>query len=253
MKLTGFATRSLGVCTLAAISLGASSYLSGSARTPAVPPAPVLFSPQDAYNAAELFPKLDARHRWQKDHLGRVSGVRTYKVVNDKNKVVAEEVVTEEYRAPNIENLTSTSQQGSQFVLHRVFQRLMQREKQRVQNDKDPDSLITPENYTLEELGNDKVGGAACLLFRAVPRRKATDLFEGKIWIDIQDFAIVKMAGQLAKNPSFWIKRVDFVREYQNIQGFWLLSRETAVSTIRIFGKETLTIDYQYNAVVSSN
>jgi hypothetical protein len=27
--------------------------------------------------------------------------------------------------------------------------------------------------------------------------------------------------------------------------GFWLLSREEAVSAIRIFGKETLTVDYQ--------
>jgi hypothetical protein len=55
----------------------------------------------------------------------------------------------------------------------------------------------------------------------------------------------VKITGRLAKNPSFWIKRVDFVRDYKKIDGFWLLSREEAVSTVRVFGKETLTIDYQ--------
>jgi len=38
---------------------------------------------------------------------------------------------------------------------------------------------------------------------------------------------------------------VDFVRDYQKIGGFWLLSREEAVSNVRIFGKETLLIDYQ--------
>jgi hypothetical protein len=63
---------------------------------------------------------------------------------------------------------------------------------------------------------------------------------------------IVKITGHLAKSPSFWIKRVDFLRTYQKIDGFWLLSREEAVSVIRIFGKETLTIDYQNYAVNGS-
>jgi len=35
-------------------------------------------------------------------------------------------------------------------------------------------------------------------------------------------------------------------------QWFWLLSREEAVSVIRIFGKETLTIDYQNYTVNGS-
>jgi hypothetical protein len=59
----------------------------------------------------------------------------------------------------------------------------------------------------------------------------------------------VKITGRLAKNPSFWIKRVDFVRNYRKIDGFWLLSREEAVSVIRIFGTETLTIDYKNYSV----
>jgi len=55
----------------------------------------------------------------------------------------------------------------------------------------------------------------------------------------------VKITGHLAKSPSFWIKQVDFERDYQKIEGFWLLSREEGVSAIRIFGKETLTIDHR--------
>jgi hypothetical protein len=35
------------------------------------------------------------------------------------------------------------------------------------------------------------------------------------------------------------------VRNYQKIDGFWLLSREEAISAIRIFGKERLTVDYR--------
>jgi hypothetical protein len=54
----------------------------------------------------------------------------------------------------------------------------------------------------------------------------------------------VKIAGELAKSPSFWIKRVHFILEYAQVGEFWLPSTEQAVSLIRIFGRETLTIDY---------
>ncbi|MFI5096765.1 MAG: hypothetical protein ACHQT6_02210 [Candidatus Acidiferrales bacterium] len=196
-------------------------------------------------STAELFSRLRARHHWQEAHLARLSVVRTYKVENDKNKILAEAVVVVEYKAPGTVTFTSTSGNGSGFVIHRVFQRLMDDEEKRIRINKDPDTLITPENYTLEVVGTDKVAGSVCSVVRAVPKRKETNLFEGKMCIDNQDSAIVRIAGHLAKSPSFWIKQVDFVREYRKIDGFWLLSREEAVSVLRIFGKETLTVDYQ--------
>jgi hypothetical protein len=121
--------------------------------------------------------------------------------------------------------------------------------KSRIRVNKDPDSLIAPKNYTLEVVGTDKIGGSMCSVVRAVPKRKETDLFEGKMWIDNQNFSIVRITGHLAKSPSFWIKQVDFVRDYRKIDGFRLLSREEAVSALRIFRKETLTIDYQNYSV----
>lgn len=81
--------------------------------------------------------------------------------------------------------------------------------------------MITPDNYAFEMLEQERVGSTYCAVVHAIPKRKETYLFEGKIWIDDQDFAIVKITGHLAKSPSVWIKRVDFVRQYQKIDGFW--------------------------------
>jgi hypothetical protein len=74
----------------------------------------------------DLFRRLNARHRWQEARLIRLSGVRTDKLENDKDKVVAEEAVVVEYRAPATETFTTTSEKGSGFVRHWIFQGLMQ-------------------------------------------------------------------------------------------------------------------------------
>jgi hypothetical protein len=246
----------LGVSLLGTMAIGSlSSYPSYPRETVGkqmVAAVPLNSSAAEQNRTDELFSRMTVRHHWQEAHLARLSVIRTYNVENDRGKMVAEEVVVMKYRAPGTETFTSTSEKGSGFVLHHVFQQLMKDEENRVRANKDPDSLITPENYTLEVVGMDRIGSSDCSIVHAIPKRKETDLFEGKIWIDNQDFAIVKITGHLAKNPSFWIKQVDFVRDYQKIGGFWLLLREEAVSAVRIFGKETLTIDYQNYAVNGS-
>jgi len=107
--------------------------------------------------------------------------VRTYKVENDKDKTLALEVVVMEYRAPGTKTFTPTSGRGSGFIRHQVFQRLMQAEAKRVRAKKEPDSLITPENHTLEIIGKGRIGSFDCSVVHAIPKRKETDLFEGKI------------------------------------------------------------------------
>ncbi len=203
------------------------------------------FSAREENGTAELFSRMAVRHVWQESHLVRLAGERTYSVVNGKHRVVAEEVATVKYSAPGAETFTTNSAKGSRFVRNHVFLRLLNAEVKRLRANSDPDSLITPENYNLQTVGMDKIGGSDCLVVHAVPKRKAIDLFEGKIWIDNHDSAIVKITGRLSKSPSFWIKRVDFVRDYREINGFWLLSKEEVVSVVRIFGKETLTINYE--------
>ena len=246
----GFIRLCLGVSLLGILSIGSPfSYSRETVVSQTVAAAPLNSDAGNQNSTAGLFARMTVRHRWQETHLDRLSVTRTYKVQNKKDKIVAEQVVVMEYTAPGTETFTSSSEKGSGFVLHHVFQRLMENEKKRVRADKDPDSLITPENYTFEMVGTERIGSSNCSVVHAIPMHKQMDLFEGKIWIDNKDFAIVKMAGRLAKNPSFWVKQVDFVRDYQKIDGFWLLSREEVVSAIRIFGKETLTIDYQNYAV----
>jgi len=107
------------------------------------------------------------------------------------------------------------------------------------------DSAISPENYSLELLGEQQIGPHHCFVAQALPKRKDKYLFEGKLWIDVDDYAVVRIEGHPAKRPSFWIQRAEFVRQYQKIGDFWLPQRDETVVQVRMYGKKVLTIDHQ--------
>jgi hypothetical protein len=111
------------------------------------------------------------------------------------------------------------------------------------------DSAITPANYTLELIGEDKVRTHPCYVLRASPKRADKYLFEGKIWIDKHDFAVARIEGHPAANLSFWIKRADFVRDYEKVAGFWLPLKDETVVQVRMYGKKILTIEHGDYAV----
>ena len=124
--------------------------------------------------AAGSFFRMTVRHHWQETHLDRLSDNSHLQVTErQKTKLSLNKWWLMEYTAPGTEAFTSSSEKGSGFVLHHVFLRLMQDEKKRVRANKDPDSLITPENYTLEVVGTVRIGSSDCSVVHAVPKRRA--------------------------------------------------------------------------------
>ena len=63
----------------------------------------------------------------------------------------------------------------------------------------------------------------------------------------------MKIAGQPAKKPSFWINRAEFVRQYQKIAGFWLPFRDETSVEVKIYGRRVFTIDHQQYLINADN
>jgi len=193
------------------------------------------------------------RNLLRNQQLQQYSAVRTYEIRNLEGKVAAQAVVRVEYQAPDKKTFSKTSEKGSGIVRHLVFDRLIQSESETSSGREHHNSAITTGNYAFTLAGEEEVGPYHCFVLEAIPKRKDKYLFEGKIWIDAEDFAVVKIAGHPAKKPSFWINRADFVRRYQRIDGFWFPCRDETLVDVKMYGRRVFTVDHQQYVVDPAN
>jgi hypothetical protein len=197
-----------------------------------------------------ILAELVAHNERQSSALLEYTAVKRHQVIDSRGEVYAEEIAHIEYYAPDKKTFVVTSENGWGPNGHFVLDQLIAAEIEATAGGDDRDSSITPANYKLDPLGEQQVGAFHCLVVQAVPKRKEKDLFEGKIWIAVQDYAIVRIEGHLVKRPSFWIAREDFVRQYQRIDGFWLPQKDETSVHVRLYGTKLLTIDH-WNYVVN--
>jgi hypothetical protein len=195
--------------------------------------------------AVQIFNELLAHNALRTATLLSYTASRTYQVVDLEGKVHAEEIGQMEYRAPDQKKFVVTSEKGSALVRRLALSALIASEIETTAGKQHHDSTISPANYTLDLLGEQQVGPYNCFVARATPKRRDKYLFEGKIWIDVEDYAVVRIEGRPAKKLSFWIERADFVRQSQKIDGFWLPQRDVTFVQVRLYGKKVLTIDHQ--------
>jgi len=235
-----FATILTAVC-LAAGAIAAEGPASGQTLSPLTSLSP----PYEGMTGDELFARLLESNQAQDARLQQYSAIRTYRVTGDKGNVYAQEVVRVDYQAPDHKSFQTMSEEGSGLVRDLVLKRLIESESETSSGREHRNSSVKPANYEFSLIGEQDVGSHRCLVVEAIPRRRDKYLFEGQVWIDTSDYAIVRIAGQPAKSLSFWITRADFVRQYQKIGQFWLPARDETLVRVRLYGKKILTIDHR--------
>ena len=192
-----------------------------------------------------IFARLNAQNELRKTGLRDYTALRRYQVADVNGEVQAEKVGRMEYHAPDQKRFVVSSETGSGMIRRMALNPLVSNEIEAGAVKKQRDSSLTPANYTLELIGEQQVGPYRCFVARVTPKRSEKYLFEGTVWIDTHDYAIVRIEGHPAKKLSFWIQRADFVRQYQKIGKFWLPQRDETLVQVRLYGKSVVTIDHQ--------
>jgi len=165
----------------------------------------------------------------------------------------AEMVVKVKYQAPGTKEFEVISQNGSKILIERVFKKLLQGEKEAFDAENQKRIAINQDNYEFAMIGYEEGTRGPCYVLSVKPRTKNKYLFQGKIWVSAEQFAIVKIQGEPAKNPSFWIKDTRIETIYVNVNDFWLPERNHRVTSVRLGGHADFTIEYKDYQVTSAN
>jgi hypothetical protein len=136
------------------------------------------------------------------------------------------------------------SQNGSKVHINHVLVKLLtsEQEAQKEQNRKELE--ISPKNYDFALAGTEHTPGGDFYVLEVSPKGKSKYLYRGKLWVDARDFAVARMQGEPAKNPSMWVSHTQIEYRWAKIGGFWLPVHNESVTQVRMGGKAVLTIDY---------
>ena len=103
---------------------------------------------------------------------------------------------------------------------------------------------ITPVNYRFKYKGFLEQSGKQIYLFELKPRRKSVGLFKGELWLDAKTFMPLKEEGEFVKNPSVFLKKVEFVRDYEIQDGVAIPKHIESKVDTRIVGRADISIDF---------
>jgi len=157
------------------------------------------------------------------------------------------------YTAPDRKDFKVVSQSGSKLLIYHVLLKLLssEQEAQKEQNRKELE--ITPENYNFALSGMEHTPNGDFYVLAISPKGKSKYLYRGKFWVDARDFAVARMQGEPAKNPSVWVSHTQIEYRWAKIGGFWLPVHNESVTQVRMGGKAVLTIEYSDYQITGAN
>jgi hypothetical protein len=157
------------------------------------------------------------------------------------------------YTAPNRKDFEVTSQSGSKLLFNRVLLKLLSSEQDAQKEQNRAELEISPKNYDFALAATEHTPGGDFYVLEVSPKGKSKYLYRGKLWIDARDFAVARMQGEPAKNPSLWVSHTQIEYRWANISGFWLPVHNESVTQVRMGGKAVLTIEYTDYQVTTAN
>ena len=191
---------------------------------------------------------IDAAVKWRVDHIAGYTDTEHYKVFRggSEKTPIAEMVVKTTYRPESGKDYQVLSHSGSSVIYKLLLQPALQTEHDINLPSKVGAAYLTSANYNMQLKSGGPVQqeGHLCWAVAVSPKRKAPNLINGTIWVDVKDFTIVRLEGVTSKSATFVASPAHVMRQYTNISGFAQATHARA-QTDSLFGKVVFTIDYE--------
>ncbi len=120
------------------------------------------------------------------------------------------------------------------------------KEEERAWATRDPlRSAFSTRNYTLSLTDSRQ----AEVDVRLVPKRRETYLLDGRVTLRRLNGEVLRVQGSLAKTPSFWLRDVTLVRNYERIGDHIMLSSLQSIARVRWWGNYQFSMVYTYRVI----
>jgi len=200
-------------------------------------------------DSASVIALVDAAVKDRIDHVESYTVTEHYAVFRGKDEThpAAEMTVQTLYRKDSGKSYTILSESGSEFIRNHVLRTLLDNEKNLNLPGTVERSWFTSANYEmqLKPGGIQLLNGRECLTLAIAPRRKATNMIAGTLWVDAKDGSIVQIVGTATQSPSIFTGAAQVMRLYASVNGFAMATQARAVSDSFLLGRTTVTIDYR--------
>jgi hypothetical protein len=103
---------------------------------------------------------------------------------------------------------------------------------------------VTPANYKFKYKGMEMRDGHDVYVLHVTPRQKKVGLFRGELWVDTQTYLPVRESGAFVKTPSIFLKKMQFVRDYDIQNGVAVPQRMESKADVRFIGPVELSVEY---------
>jgi hypothetical protein len=151
-----------------------------------------------------------------------------------------------------------TYSEKSLFSRKRFVKRALERTVRGEERASHPESrkniLVTSDNYkmALVDQGKEPQPSYICSVNRPARKTRVVaikpilsgpELIDGFLWVDSENYHIVRIEGRFSDSPSIWIGRPVFERDYVDLNGFAVATSSCSVSQ-SWFSHERLQITY---------
>jgi len=170
----------------------------------------------------------------------------------------AEMVVHAEYTAPGRKHFTVISESGSKVLCKEVLHKLVDGEEETASRSDWQRGMFSPETYDAELLGQEQLDGMNTWVLKVEPKanglasKNGRVAYRGTVWVSTDDFATVRVLGEPAKSPSWFINRSKFDSWYMRRGEVWVPEKNVSTTHVRIGGEATVTIDYGQYPVLAT-
>jgi hypothetical protein len=182
--------------------------------------------------------------------LGGYSAVTVVRAELPETSQQGEYELQRKFEAPHSLQFTPVHFTGDGFVKSNVINRVLQSEVDHVQKDDPELTAISPANYKFSYKGATRLGDRLVHDYQVKPRKKRMGLFKGHVFLDAYTGTLVRVEGTVVRSPSFFVKHIEFVQDYDDVQSFTLPVHVHSEAKARIVGRTIVDITHRdYQAV----